>query len=528
MTLVTTLTLTLVESEGPDLAYIFKHAVTQEVAYNLMLFSQRRQLHQAVAEWIEKSNEDNLESYYTLLAHHWAQAAEMPDAERNDHALAKALEYLEKAGEQAMQNYANQEAVQFFSQALEWESKLSASENADVLRARKIRRATWHSRMALAYYSLGSLPACREQVIEALKLFENPLPATGAQFTLGLLSQIFSQVLHRYFPARFIGSLKGQDREIALAVARLYELMGRIYFYSNETIPIMYSILRFLNTAERAGPSPELASSYSGMAVLAGLAQLFPLADGYVKRALDVANEVNQLPNQVSVRVVNGAYLVGVGKWDDVRRMVEEAKAICEQLGDSRQWGDCAAMLGEAAFISGDIQYSLAIQNTLLEDARRRRSPLHLCWGLLGLAVNYMRLGRLGKVIPMLEDALHILGETPNLASSIETNGQMALAYFRMGDEEKALACAQRVFDLAGNISPTVYSTNIGFTAVADVYFELCEKALQNPIQKVDADQWKQLAVKALKLVRGFEKVFPIGRPATSLYLGWYEWLSGK
>src|SRR5215208_2385395 len=144
----------------------------------------------------------------------------------------------------------------------------------ETLSARKCRCVAYpktpKSGMALAYYSLGSLPACREQVIQALKLFENPLPATGIQFTWGLLSQIVNQALHRYFPSRYIGSLKGEDREIALAVARLYELMGRIYFYSNETIPIMYSILRFLNTAERAGSSPELASSYSGMAVLAG------------------------------------------------------------------------------------------------------------------------------------------------------------------------------------------------------------------------------------------------------------------
>ncbi len=49
----TRLSLTLIESETPDLAYLFKHAMTQEVAYNLMLYSQRRQLHQAVAEWIE-------------------------------------------------------------------------------------------------------------------------------------------------------------------------------------------------------------------------------------------------------------------------------------------------------------------------------------------------------------------------------------------------------------------------------------------------------------------------------------------
>jgi hypothetical protein len=102
----TRLSLTLVESEAPDLAYVFKHALTQEVAYNLMLFSQRRQLHQAVAEWIEKNYEKNLEAYYTILAHHWSQAAETNEALRNTHALVKALQYLDKAGEQAAQNYA--------------------------------------------------------------------------------------------------------------------------------------------------------------------------------------------------------------------------------------------------------------------------------------------------------------------------------------------------------------------------------------------------------------------------------------
>ena len=56
----------------------------------------------------------------------------------------------------------------------------------------------------------------------------------------------------------------------------------------------------------------------------------------------------------------------------------------------------------------------------------------------------------------------------------------------------------------------------------------MVEKALQNPTQKTDAEKWKQLAAKSLKLVRGFEKVFPIGRPSTPLYQGWYEWLTNK
>src|SRR6185436_9407656 len=157
MTTLTRLSLTLVESEAPDLAYIFKHAVTQEVAYNLMLFSQRRQLHQAVAEWIEQTYEKNIEAYYALLAHHWSQAAETSEAQRNDQALLKAVEYLDKAGEQAVQNYANQEVIQFFTQALELDDKLSGPEVGQAIWERNLRRAHWHSRIGLAHYGLGSL-----------------------------------------------------------------------------------------------------------------------------------------------------------------------------------------------------------------------------------------------------------------------------------------------------------------------------------------------------------------------------------
>jgi class 3 adenylate cyclase/tetratricopeptide (TPR) repeat protein len=529
MAALTRLSLTMVESEAPDLAYIFKHAVTQEVAYNLMLFSQRRLLHQAVAEWIEKSYEKNLEAHYTLLAHHWAQAADTSEALQDGTVLHKAVEYLEKAGEQAMQNYANQEAVQFFRQALELDKKIKSPEVGTFAQERRLRRARWHGRLALAHYGLGSLPDCNKHVQDALELLEKPMPRSSLQIGLGLLPQIIRQMFHRLFPSRFIGSVRdAQKRDVAIEVAKLYELLGRIYFYSNETLPIMYSVVRFLNEAEKAGPSPELASAYSSMAVLAGFAQLHTLAETYVDRALVVAREVNLPSNLITVYVVTSAYLLTVGRWEEVRKRVEEAKAICEQLGDYRQWGDATAMLGESAFIAGDNSYSMNIQRLLLEDARRRRNPLQQCWGLLGVAVNNIRWGKAADALPMLEEALRILEETPNLASSIETNGQMALAHLRLGQEEKALVHAEKVLKLSEKLSPTVYSMDIGFSAVADIYFELWERALEDPAQKADADHLKQCAEKAIKLLVAFEKVFPIGQAVTPVYQGWYDWLTGK
>ena len=43
--------------------------------------------------------------------------------------------------------------------------------------------------------------------------------------------------------------------------------------------------------------------------------------------------------------------------------------------------------------------------------------------------------------------------------------------------------------------------------------------------QHLAADKYRLLAEKALKLLRAFRKVFPIGQPAAHYYQGWYEWL---
>ncbi|HEY4691279.1 MAG TPA: adenylate/guanylate cyclase domain-containing protein [Anaerolineae bacterium] len=103
------LNLTLLDTPEPDLAYLFKHAITQEVAYNLMLFAQRRQLHRAIAEWYEHAPIDDRSRFDQLLAHHWGLAGE----------AEKAIGYLERAGHQAAHSGANAEAKALYEQALE-------------------------------------------------------------------------------------------------------------------------------------------------------------------------------------------------------------------------------------------------------------------------------------------------------------------------------------------------------------------------------------------------------------------------
>lgn len=105
-----TFDMTFLHSQKPEITHSFKHRIVQEVAYNLMLFSQRRKLHCMVAEWYEQTYQDDLSPFYALLAHHWHLAEEAP----------KAIEYFERAGHHAAANDANIEAIDFYSTAIRW------------------------------------------------------------------------------------------------------------------------------------------------------------------------------------------------------------------------------------------------------------------------------------------------------------------------------------------------------------------------------------------------------------------------
>jgi class 3 adenylate cyclase/predicted ATPase len=93
----------------PEPDYIFKHALTQEVAYGSVLHERRRALHERTAQAIETLYSANLDDHYSELAYHYTRSGNTP----------KAVEYLQLAGHQAVQQSANAEAISHLTTALE-------------------------------------------------------------------------------------------------------------------------------------------------------------------------------------------------------------------------------------------------------------------------------------------------------------------------------------------------------------------------------------------------------------------------
>jgi tetratricopeptide (TPR) repeat protein len=95
------------KSLEPDLEYIFKHALTQEVVYNGLLKTERNGIHERIALVMEQLFHDRLPEFYETLAFHFSRGK----------SLLKAVEYLMKSGEKSLKHYAVEESHQYYEEA---------------------------------------------------------------------------------------------------------------------------------------------------------------------------------------------------------------------------------------------------------------------------------------------------------------------------------------------------------------------------------------------------------------------------
>ncbi len=93
----------------PEIEYTFKHALTQEVAYNSLLIERRKTLHERTAEAIEALFRTQLDDHLGELAHHYGRSGN----------TAQAVKYLHLVADQALQRSAYAEASSVTDAALE-------------------------------------------------------------------------------------------------------------------------------------------------------------------------------------------------------------------------------------------------------------------------------------------------------------------------------------------------------------------------------------------------------------------------
>jgi len=496
--------LELLASETPERAYVLEQSLKQETVYRQLRLSQRQELHRAIAEWHERIYFQDLSPYYPLLAHHWLRANERE----------RALEYLERAGDQALQEGAFQEALRFFEDAIAIGRDVPPT-----------RRARWERQLGRALLGLNQVLESRSHFHRALDLLGRPVPSHMPTLLAGIAAELLKQVLHRLRPGDTASpGLTPAERDALLEPVRVYEHLVELYLFTHEQLPMAYAALRSLNLAERAPASPQLAWAYAHVSMLAGALKAAAWAEAFEQKARAVPLGEGDLATRAGLLIRLTAYRLASGQWQRLEEIANEALTVAKALGDRRKIAETLAILGNGLCYRGAIARGGGMFAEILRMASQDGEPQFICWGSSGLATMRFRQGDLDGAMQLLEDARPAFEASGDGLLRIVYLGQLASGHLRRGEWAKAWKYALSAYGMAAS-SPITWQLEayFGIMEVCVTFLEAEAKALPVPRRNVE-----RLARKASRLMLMAGRMFPAARAQAYYWQGLYLWQQGR
>lgn len=474
----------------------FRNNTVRDVTYNLMLFSHRRSLHAAVALWLE-AHQSEISGALALLAHHWHQADD----------TAKTLHYCNLAGIEAASNFANREAVEFFSRVLELDASNPAVD--------RIQRATWEEALGNAYYSQGDFGASLIHLERALLIFDRALPMTERKLRGRLVCEVVGQL------RRLVSKNPSRASDPLMeSASRVYTRLGQLHYLNNNKARGIFATLRGLNLAIDSGSRLEKSRQYANMTVVAGLVRLNRLAAIYARRA--IANAERTKDNGARAYVLNivGLYWATQAKWTTASKNLSAAQELASRMGHHRRWEETAVVQVMVLYRRGELHASRNLARRLYKSGRQRAVKAVQVWGLTAQLAADIALENDDRELH--SRLAQLLGNILPKGDRIFARGVLALSALRQGDVSQAEQFAEQAEALMSQVDTTAQYVLGGYASVAEVGTELWARG--------DRDQFlaQRLTDAACKALKQYACFYPVGVPQYRRFNGRRWWLQGR
>jgi hypothetical protein len=282
-----------------------------------------------------------------------------------------------------------------------------------------------------------------------------------------------------------------------------------------------------LNLAERAAPCFESAEAYSIISVCMGLAPLRALAEKYATRARASADATGEDYARATVSGYLAVYYTGVGRWGEVRELLEDSMAVFDTLGHRRRWTESACLLSTVFHYLGQFAQRIELASEIFRRACKGGDVQSQAWGLLDQVESLIPLGNTARALALLdESAPFFVAATAGLTDKIWYLGLKASAQYQREAFAAAQASLAEGLTLAARVPPTTVYTMEGYAGFARVALGLFERARSGSPEEVK--QARAAAQRARRSLGGFARVMPIAQARSLLAKGLYCSLTGK
>ncbi len=404
----------ILEGPQPEMVYLFRHIMTREVAYESLLYADRRQLHRSIGESIETQQTGRLAEYLEVLAYHFGLAEEWK----------KALDYHLDAGHKAQSIYANEDAIHHFQRALKAAERVAGSE----------------ANQLLAHVGLS-------EVFDTLGRYDEALT-------------------HIYRAQDLVMIIGHAPEQVARDLADLCRRAAQVHEKRSE-FDIAFNWLRGGLIALEGMHTVEEAQIYlMGVGIYHRQGNNAEALD-WCQRTLDIAGQLENVGEERLKILAHTYFLLGsiylrYGDWPRVLDVCRNSLLISEQIGDIAKASQAHLNMGTAYFEQGNWPKATEHYLQNLEIKRRIGDVYGQAFVTVNLGGVYLDQGDLDQAIRYYHQSLEMweqLGSTYVIAL---LHNNMADVALRQGNPDEALTMLEKSLEMfeqvgSGDFLPEVY-----------------------------------------------------------------------
>ena len=384
----------------PELEYIFKHILTQEVAYNSLLTRRRKEIHENIGKAIETIYTERLEEFYEMLAYHYSKAEN----------YERAAHYLKLSGIKAVGKHSPIEAFHYYQEALKVLKQLPES----------VENKKGQIEVCLLSYVpsnlLGHPEGSLQMYQEAEKLSKEIDDERSLSHSYSMISMFYSMIGEtfqaiKYAEKGFETAKRTQDISVIAPLAHdlCSAYMGQGLFF--KFINIAPDVLHLLEEKEKyfdiffkaVAVYPSLCTFY-GFAL--GQLGNFEKGEVFCEKGLHTAAQIGELRTLAYNELYNGWFymLKGEGK------LVVEHFRNSIKYSEEAKWyvivGYAFSGLGYGQYLLGDLENARENIKKGIKILQDIGTGLRLSLLYWILSIPLFELGEYEKALASIDEAL--------------------------------------------------------------------------------------------------------------------------
>lgn len=459
--------------------YVFRHALIQDAAYDSLLRERRRELHGRVAAALTAAGGDSGERAAEIATHLQRSGQDIEAA----HAFTK-------AGDRARHLFANQEALTYFTVAMDlWRAHPDQDREGShrlalgnrlaalLMLMGNYRRAESVSREILDEVGTSAPPAARAGILSRLG---------RALYMLGLSDRARAV----YGEALVMAEALGDPGRLAA----VYRDLGDVEFTSGTLPAAIDAYEKGRQIAESIGDQSGVAAAHTMLSNALGRAGDIGDAVRHGEMAVELGRRIgdDRRVAWASLMVAQcHLTLLGTGDSVEAQRCNSEAQRIFARVGDYR--GLAWVLNGDAdfAFTNNNADDAAAMSREQIARATSSGGFQHEMTAWMGnLAVFLAEQGKFQEALEQARAALHKMEELNNGLQACETHAVMATILVSLGPQH--LQEAQAHAEASQNIARRVgVKRVVGCSMLAEARIALARG--DKPLASTRAEEARQI-----------------------------------